>query len=499
MLKPRSHMQRPSTLSQAPGVYQFSKGQDILYVGKAKNLKHRVLSYFNNDAPHKAQQLVHQADKVETTVTRTETEALLLEQALIQEHRPPFNVMLKDGIRYAYLFLQKNPVRLTTLRRQAGQATPKGRLFGPFPRGSDRFELIRLLRALFFKKTGRPMTGTEGNEAYELMESVLDGKTNIRQELEKRMQAASTNQEYEKALVYKKRLAALLALHEEQIIEQKTSAHQDVFGFSKSGDTFAAQVFRVRYGVLREQEKHQYETIAENPVTEFISAYYASHKPPHEIILRETNESTIEQVKALVQDCRVRTPKSGTAEKLLSLAESNALRLLGSDAPEEIVQLQRALFLTRPPRRIEAFDISTLQGSHTAGAMVSFFNGIPDKKNYRHFNTEKSTQDDFAAMKEVVFRRYDRLRRERQILPDLVLIDGGKGQLSSAVEALKDADVRVPIVALAKKFEEIYKPGRASPYRLQKTDPALKLLQRVRDEAHRFAIGFHRKKREKIQ
>ncbi|HLD75718.1 MAG TPA: UvrB/UvrC motif-containing protein, partial [Candidatus Norongarragalinales archaeon] len=406
--------------------------------------------------------------------------------------------MLKSGIRYAYLLLQKNPVRLTTLRRKAGQSVPKGRLFGPFPRGSDRWELIRLLRSLFFEKTGRPMTGTEGEEAYALMESVLDGKTNIEEELQKRMKTASQDQEYEKALRYKKRLIALSALEEEQIIEQKSSAHQDIFGFAQAGENLATQVFRVRFGVLREQEKHQYETLAEDPVIEFIAAYYASHRLPADIVLRENDPEKIRQIQALMPESHLFTPKSGTAAKLLSLAEKNAQNLLSRDAPENIAALQRALFLTKAPRRIEAFDISTLQGSHTVGAMVSFFDGKPDKKNNRHFNTEKPTQDDFAAMREVVFRRYDRLRREHQVFPDLILIDGGKGQLSAAVHALEDADVRIPVVALAKEFEEIYKPGRNAPYRLLITDPALKLLQRVRDEVHRFVLAFHRKKRERI-
>ncbi len=463
-------MNKPPHLPHAPGVYQFFKDGRVLYVGKAKNLHPRVLSYFNADAPEKARQLVADADRLETTLTRTETEALLLEQALIQKGRPEYNVLLKDGIRYAYLLLQKNPVRLTTLRRQAGQAVPKGRLFGPFSRGSDRWELIRLLRALFFQKTGRPMTGTEGQEAYDLMERVLDGKADLRKDLEGRMRLSAEKPDFEKALAYRKRLAALSALKEEQVIEQKKSAHQDVLGFAQGGDRFAAQVFRVRYGVLREQEKYEYETLAEDPVLEFISAYYANHEPPSEIVLRENDPSKTEQVQALAPESRLCSPTAGTAAKLLALAEQNALRLLSGDAPQDVAELQRALFLTKAPRRIEAFDISTLQGSHTVGAMVSFLDGKPDKKNYRLFNTEKSTQDDFAAMREVVFRRYDRLRCERLPLPDLVLIDGGKGQLSAAVQALEDADVRVPLVALAKQFEEIYRPGRSAP-RPQAPDP----------------------------
>lgn len=554
-------MNKPPSLPHAPGVYQFSKDGAVLYVGKSKNLAARVSSYFAQDAPEKARRLVADADRLETTLTDSETEALLLEQSLIQQHLPQYNVMLKDGVRYAYLLLQKKPFRLQTIRRKAGQSVPKGKLYGPFAKGSHRWELIRLLRALFFQKTGKPFGSSVGEEAYELIEAVLDGRADIRMELQDRMRQASQHQEYEKALRYKKRLEALDALEERQNIEQKTQAHQDVIGFAQDGDLIAAQVFHIRYGVLREQEKYCYETIAEDPRTEFVACYYATHEPSKEIVVRnggnekekavtenkekETKDQEKKEIDAselvkkeknenektlntkgklaaalntLLPQTVVKSPKSGTAAELLDLAEQNAQRLLAFDVPEEIVALQKALHLRKIPRRIEGFDISTLQGNQTVGAMVSFYDGKADKNNYRYFNvhteaTEPQTEgvssaqnrntvptpgpkpDDFAAMKEVVYRRYNRLARENQKMPDLVLIDGGKGQLSAALEAFERAGVRIPVCALAKEFEEIYLPERSVPIRLPRKHAGLKVLQRVRDEAHRFVIEFHRRKR----
>lgn len=530
-------MDKPASLPHAPGVYQFSKADGtVLYVGKAKNLASRVGSYFGKDAPEKARRLVAEAERLETTLTHSETEALLLEQALIQQHLPEYNVMMKDGVRYAYLLLQKNPFHLKTVRRQAGQSVPKGKLYGPFAKGSQRWEIIRLLRLLFFEKTGKPFGSAdtpENKDAYELIEKVLDGNADIRQELKKRMTSASTEQHYEKALRYKNRLAALDALEERQAIEQKTSAHQDVIGFAQDGDRLAAQVFRVRWGVLREQEKYAYETIAEDPRIEFITCYYATHEPPKEIILRQQkemqekengiftekenkgkenktgktkSEDVAKSISTLLPDVTIKTPKTGTAAELLDLAEQNAQRQLSSDVPDDVVQLQKALHLRKLPRRIEGFDISTLQGSQTVAAMVSFQDGKADKDNYRYFNINtpasqrsQPVPDDFAAMKEAVFRRYDRLAREKKPLPDLVLIDGGKGQLSAALEAFERAGVRIPVCALAKEFEEIYLPERSVPIRLPRNHAGLKVLQRVRDEVHRFVLGFHRRKRDKIK
>ncbi|MBI5226184.1 excinuclease ABC subunit UvrC [Candidatus Micrarchaeota archaeon] len=538
-------MNKPLNLPHSPGVYQFSKDGKVLYVGKAKNLASRVGSYFGQDAPEKARRLVQEAERLETTLTHSETEALLLEQALIQQHLPEYNVMLKDGVRYAYLLMQKKPFRFKTIRRQAGQAVPKGKLYGPFAKGSHRWELIRLLRSLFFEKTGKPFGSTENEDAYQLIESVLDGKSDIRTELQTRMVLASKSQDYEKALRYKKRLAALDAMDEHQAIEQKTSAHQDIIGFAHDGDHLAAQVFHVRWGVLREQEKYTYETLSEDTETEFITCYYATHEPPKDIILRmergtknanneepeiiaakrlEKNENTPAPkeknrtdkndfetaLKTLFPQAVIKSPKSGTAAELLDLAEKNAQRLLSSGIPDDVIALQKALGLRKLPRRIEGFDISTLQGNQTVGAMVSFHDGKPDKDNYRYFNINTPAAlnasgsktgpkpDDFAAMEEIVYRRYDRLTQEKQKMPDLVLIDGGKGQLTAALNAFERAGIRIHILALAKEYEEIYLPERSQPIRLQKNHAGLKMLQRVRDEVHRFVIGFHRRKRDKM-
>ncbi len=535
-------MNKPTSLPHAPGVYQFSKADGtILYVGKAKNLAARVSSYFSQDAPEKARRLVAEAERLETTLTHSETEALLLEQALIQQHLPEYNVMMKDGVRYAYLLLQKNPFRLKTIRRQAGQPVPKGKLYGPFAKGSQRWEIIRLLRLLFFEKTGKPFGSAdtpENKDAYELIEKVLDGNADIRQELKNRMRRASSGQHYEKALRYRNRLAALDALEERQAIEQKTSAHQDVIGYAQDGDRLAAQVFRVRCGVLREQEKYAYETISEDPRTEFITCYYATHEPPKEIIVRQQtevgekesgifsekenkgkenktgktkNEDVAKSISTLLPGVTIKTPKTGTAAELLDLAEQNAQRQLSSDVPDDIVELQKALHLRKLPRRIEGFDISTLQGSQTVAAMVSFYDGTADKDNYRYFNIHTAAAegkitgrngpvpDDFAAMHEAVYRRYDRLAREKKPMPDLVLIDGGKGQLSAAMGAFERAGVRIPVCALAKEFEEVHLPERSMPIRLPRSHGGLKVLQRVRDEVHRFVLGFHRRKRDKIK
>ncbi|MBI4360287.1 excinuclease ABC subunit UvrC [Candidatus Micrarchaeota archaeon] len=491
-------MNKPEALPNRPGVYQFKHGDEVLYVGKAKNISHRVASYFSSDAPEKAQRLVLEATSVDVTVTHTETEALLLEQRLIQALQPQYNVMLKDGIRYAYLVLQKNPLRLKTVRRVPGQKFPKGKVYGPFGKGSHRFELIKYLRALYFQKTGKPLEKAEQDEAYALFETVLEGKTDLKDQLQERMKTASNNQEYEKALLYKNRLAALDALEEKQSVEQKTSAHQDVLGFGQDGERVAFQVFRVRFGVLSEQQKYAYESLNENPVEEFLIQYYATRRPPKEIITRQPLPQ------ALFPDTRLKTPKTGVAANLLELAEENAARMLHQTIPVEILDLQKTLNLRKTPHVIEAFDVSTLQGNQTVGAMVCFQDGQPDKKNYRHFNiqaanTQNPMPDDFAAMREMVFRRYDRLRRENKKLPDLVLIDGGKGQLSASLKAMDDAAVRISTIALAKEFEEIHVQGRSQPIQLPKNHAGLKLLQKMRDEVHRFAVTFHRKKREKIE
>jgi len=509
-----------ATLPGAPGCYLFlDKDGTIIYVGKAKNLKKRVSSYFQKkDHDPKTENLVASIARVSVMVTNTETEALLLENNLIKKHQPRYNIDLKDAKRYAYIELTKEPFPRIGIARRTGKG--EAEYFGPFVSAGERDALIKVVRRIFLLRSCRklpkraclryhmktcsgPCTGGITEEEYGRQvaraAALLKGKSSeLLVTLRDEMAACSAREEYEKALGLRNQIAAVSRLAERQHVERPKETDQDVIGYAVSDNRVFLMVFSVEKGLLVGKQEYLFDQ-GEEFLEEFLVQYYAERVPPAELILpvgvdEAMAEYLTERKGRAVQ---VTVPKIGGKKKLLELVEKNlATGFLKNDL--KVQDLQASLGLPDLPAVIECFDISHLSGTAMVGSMVQFRNGIAEKKNYRRYKIRTVEGiDDFAAIAEVVKRRYDRLTREDAELPDLILIDGGKGQLSAAGEMLKELDLTIPVIAIAKREEEVYLPGETFPRRLDEKGMALHYIQEIRDEAHRFAIAYNRLLRKK--
>jgi excinuclease ABC subunit C len=506
-----------------PGCYLYKdKNGQVIYVGKAKDLQKRISQYFQkNVLDPKTKLLVKNIADVEFITTNNEVEALLLEQSLIHQYQPKFNIDLRGDIRYAYIKVtdEKFP-RLITARK----LDKHGRFYGPYTEGSARRMILKTLGDIFKIRTcnqlpkkvclqyhiGRcsgPCQGfiTEADYVANIKnaERLLKGKTHeILADLSQRMKSASAKQQFELAKSYRDQIVAVKLIEERQKIDVPKNFDQDVLNWLVVKNTIYFQLFNIDRGVITSRHKFTF-SFYPGVVEEFIKQYYSINFIPREIIIPQKLEEQDLIVKYL-QETKAKkftmsymprvdltVPQKGEKAELLKMVKDNLEITLGIEPG--ILDLQQKLGLTSLPKMIEFFDVSTLQGSYNVGAMIQMVNGSFNKNEYRKFKIRwKEAQDDFAMIYEIVSRRYYRLVKEKKSFPDLVVIDGGKGQLSSALKALHELKLNLNICSLAKREEEIYLPHNELPLKLDQKQSGIKLLIKGRDEVHRFVIKYHR-------
>lgn len=534
-------------LPKQPGVYLMKdKYGEIIYIGKAKVLKNRVRSYFQESRQHHyktdiLKQHIHDFDYI---VTDSEVEALILEANLIKNHYPKFNIKLKDDKTYPFIKVTINEdfprIFKTRIVKKDG-----ARYFGPFADVKAVYKTLNILKKIFpirmckkkieqgknndrpclnyhIKKCLGPCCGAISKEEYHrIVKEVilfLEGKTNeLSKDLKQKMAVAAEGLDFEKAAFYRDSLQAVEKIILNQKIVTEDQVNRDIIAIAREEDLACLQVMIIRQGRLMGQEHFLMESVLEEDLDEILSAFikqFYLNQPnlPKEILLQIALNDT-ETIRQWLHEMASRkvvlhVPQRGLKKNLVELAHKNAVENLKKGKIKElssqerplkgVKELQSYLLLERPPIRIEGFDISHIQGSDTVASMVVFENGRPKKEDYRRFKIRvaEGSPDDFASMNEVVGRRYKRVVEDELKMPDLILIDGGKGQLNAALEILQNLGVTdQAILGLAKKEEEVFLPGRSEPIILPRHSEALYLIQRVRDEAHRFAVSYHRRLR----
>ncbi len=525
-------------LPDEPGVYKFyNKDKKLIYVGKAKSLKKRVSSYFNKSlsANRKTIRMVSEITSIEFTIVNSEFDALLLENSLIKKNQPKYNILLKDDKSYPYILLthERFP-RIVPTRRMVPGA---GKYFGPFASIKAMNNVLDLLRNLYTIRTCRydlseknieqqkfkvcleyhignckgPCEALQTQEDYdreiEQAAHILKGNLSIaRNYFKLKMQEAAENLDFEVAQAYKESLDLLSKYQAKSTVVNLHLGDTDVFTIVSDEKTAFINYLRANNGAIvltktievKKKLDETEEDILALMIVELRDRYTSN----------TTEILTNIAVPFEINGIHISVPKIGDKRKLVDLSIKNALyykkerynQAMAAHPKENrvLLKLKEDLRLKDLPMRIECFDNSNLQGTNPVASMVCFIDGKPSKKDYRKFNIKTVTgADDFASMYEIVFRRYNRLITEEIPLPDLIVIDGGKGQLGAACNALKDLNIygQVPIIGIAKRLEEIYTPEDPYPLHIDKKSESLMLIQRIRDEAHRFAITFHRKKR----
>ncbi len=511
----------PASLPHNPGVYLFKDNEGkIIYIGKANNLKKRVSSYsLAKDHSAKTQILIKHIEQVEFIVVDNEVEALLLENKLIKEHSPRYNISLKDSKTYAYLMITDEPYpKIATTRIAKG----KGHFFGPYTDGLARRQVLNLVLQLFqlrvCKKLPKkeclnyhiglctaPCIGKVAKEEYQkkVDKAISFLKGNVQEiidYLKKEMFQAAEKQEYEKALKIKRQMESIELVQHKQKVDLLTKYDQDVVTKTKKDSKAIFEIISIVRGVIRGKKEFIIEE-EEESFEKFITLYYATAPIPSEIIVNEIfwrgehNKIILEEYFKKIKGSNVTLtyPIRGEKRALVELGEKNALASIENKTLKE---LQEKLILPTLPLIIECFDISNLGSKFVVAGMTRFVSGKPDKEGYRRFEMKSvDGQDDFAAMHEAVFRRYKRLSDEKKELPDLIVIDGGKGQLSVSLSALRELSLQIPIIALAKEYEEIYLPEEENSRRFSLNSPMMLLLRQIRDSTHNFVISYNRKKR----
>jgi excinuclease ABC subunit C len=528
------------TLPEGPGVYLWRDARgDVLYVGKAKRLRSRVRSYFATDFLTSARNQLLQrliAD-VETIVVPSEAQSLILENNLIKEYRPRFNVRLKDDKSYPSIAVtlgEPFPRVLVTRRRNI----PGARYFGPYTDVGQLRRTLAIIRRLYTVRSchdvlpeerrerpcldyhiGRcqaPCVGWQSEQDYRRMVDdvlqFLEGKTgDLRGRVREAMIAASEGENYERAKELRDALRWLEKLEEPVAVEVIGTGDADAIGFARDGDDAAAVLIRVREGRVVGREHRFLEGVEEESDPAILSAFLVRYYIPAEARARRIvlpfPPGDWDALRELLPDSEWIVPQRGTAQRWLELADHNARHLLESlriesfeteeRAEDPVYALGRDLGLSSVPRSLVCIDISHNQGKDTVGSLVWFEAGRPRKSEYRKFKIEGAgQQDDFAAIQEVVTRYLTRRRDEQLPIPDLIVIDGGKGQLNAALEAAEQLGFSgLQFASLAKREEEVFLPGRSDCLRLSRRSPSLRLLQRIRDEAHRFGLAYNRKRR----
>ncbi len=539
-------------LSTRPGVYLLkdARGQ-VLYVGKAKSLRPRVRSYFRKEADQapKTRELMRRVDGMETLVVGTEAEALILEANLIKEHRPRFNILLRDDKRYPYIKVstQERFPRVYVTRRIVNDG---GRYFGPYTSVGPMRQALEVIKRLHTVRSCRydlpvegpdrpcldyhigrcqaPCVGLQSESSYremidEIVEILAGNTEGLRREVEERMQDAADRLDFEHAARLRDVLQGLDTLAREQRVHKAQGGDLDVVGLARDGRLAAGVVLRIRSGLLLGRESLRFTDVGQEPDGTLLDSLLSRHylgggdarlaDLPRAVLLpgAAADAAVLEEIlsEAAGRRVAVRLPLRGGKLRLVELAGQNARHVLedrvtalayaADRAEDALYSLQEALDLKVVPRLMVCFDVSHTQGTETVASAVVFENGEPRKAGYRHMRIRGEWgNDDFRSMEEVVHRYFRRLLDEDRPMPDLAVIDGGKGQLSAAVGALEALGLRdVHVIALAKREEEVFLPGRRHSVHLDRRDRALHLLQRIRDEAHRFAVTYNRKLRGK--
>jgi excinuclease ABC subunit C len=550
------------TLPLKPGCYIMKNAAgEVIYVGKAINLRSRVRSYFQEHADHdrKTLKLVSHVADLEWILVGSELEALILEMNLIKKHRPRFNVRLKDDKRYPYIKVHlANAFPKVTVTRQ--MVRDGSRYFGPYTSVWAVHQTLDLLRHIFpYLTCDREITGLDARPClyYDIklcsgpcigaisqagyaqlindLCAFLDGQTDpIVNRLQQEMTIAAENLQFEKAAQLRDQLQSIERVVEKQKVITSEEGNSDVLAIARANNEACIQVFFIRNGRLMGREYFVMEGTEEIPdnavMGEFIKQFYteAAVIPDKVLLPNEVEEAQI--IRQWLNSRRggskveLSVPREGTSQELVAMATENAVETLQAlrsqweadknKQTQALAEIQQALGLAEPPNRIECYDVSNTQGTASVGSMVVFEQGTPSRGHYRHFNIKSVVgPDDFASMEEVLTRRFKRWQaaQEKQaigvkpdpsfaVLPDLLIVDGGKGQLGRAVNVLRQFDLNgvVPLVGLAKQQEELFQPGKSDSVILPRHSQGLYLVQRIRDEAHRFAITAHRKARGKI-
>jgi excinuclease ABC subunit C len=541
-----------NNLPVSPGVYQFkNKEAVILYVGKAVNLRNRVRQYFHTSRNHEPRiaSMIAKISDLEIITTDSEVEALILEANLIKLHKPRYNVNLKDDKSYPYIVVTNEPYpRVFVTRRIRRDGS---RYFGPYTDVVTMRAALKTVRDIFMirscnflideefiarkktrvcldyhiKKCEGPCEGLVSKEHYNTMianvEQVLNGKVNpVMESLEKQMRTAAEQLKFEDASHFRDRMKELDIYSSKQKVVDVELRDRDIVAVATEDDDACGVIFKIREGKVIGRQHYYMNGVEGKTDSEILETlvqryYLEAIDVPKEIILSFDIES-----RTIIQQCLTLRrnggvsflfPEGGELAKLIAMCKNNAKFLLDElklqklkqkdFVPSAVRSLQRDLRMQKPPRRIECFDISHFQGTETVASMVVFVDGKSKKSEYRKFKIKTvapADVNDFASMKEVIYRRYKRVLDEAMELPDLIMVDGGKGQLSSALESLKELKLENhPIISLAKRLEEVFVPNQSDPLPIPKSSSALRLLQQLRDEAHRFAVTFHRSLRDK--
>lgn len=519
--------QQLSLVPANPGVYLFKNAAgQVLYVGKAKQLRSRIFSYFRPAGPldPAKQTMVRQVAHLETISTDTEHEALILEANLIQHHQPSYNVVLRDDKYYLFIKITKEEfprVFLTRRLRKDG-----ARYFGPYSSAQSVRATLHLLRRLFPHRTDRDVkhdrilphplfalssTQTYQNNIQHIINFLKGDRADIMATLQTGMEKAAVRKAFEQAALFRNQLQAITRLDKQQKVYFPRAENFDVVSVAHTATRSAANVFSIRGGKLLSKNtfllRHRSNASAADIVRQFMLQYYrVAQDIPKKIILPVALEDATAIARFInpPQPPTLTTAKRGAKHQLLALGQKNAAELLQRDHLEFLItsrrqqaltELAAALHLASPPHRIETYDISNIQGQLATGSMVVFINGIPTPRHYKKFRIRLSaTPNDYAMLQEILSRRFA-TRNAEWPLPDLIVIDGGKGQLSATQKILAQLKLTIPLIALAKREELIFQPSSPAPLRLPHDSSALYLLQHTRDEAHRFTITYHRQLR----
>lgn len=539
-------------LTQRPGVYQMIDEQGvIIYVGKAKNLKRRVASYFNKSHTEiKTAAMIEQVVRIETIVTDTEPEALILENTLIKRYKPRYNILFRDDKSYPYIFLSAK--KYPAIGYHRGVKRKVGKYFGPFPNAAAVHQTLDSLQRIFgirqcseseFNNRSRPclqhqikrcsapcVAGFVSDEQYAediaSTKDFLNGKSfDVVEKLGNKMEEAAEKLEFEAAGVYRDKISALRSIQSQHLISQPGKQDIDVIAMDTQANQVCIALMMYRGGNLWGSQSSFPKVGLESSQAEVITAFVSQHYinlPIPAVVLLEQNlkdggelQEWLQQQKLTNSKAKVviKTPNNQKLNSLASLAKTNAQSALKQHLNQKASQMQRvealqkALDMKEPPLTMECFDISHTQGNQTVASCVVFSDGVPNTQAYRKFNIEGiQGGDDYAAMAQVLTRRYSRLKAENKSMPDLVVIDGGKGQLNQAISVFEELELKnIPLVSVAKGegrkagLEILFTPTNSVGIDLMSNDIALHLINHIRDESHRFAITSHRAKRQKAQ
>lgn len=536
-------------LPSLPGCYIYYNNQgEVIYVGKAKILKRRVMSYFNRKHDSvKVNVLVSQIERLEYIITNTEVEALILESHLIKKYKPKYNILLKDDKKYPYFLITDEDFPRITIVRKKNMNPEKGKYYGPYTDIRAMHATLDFLKKIFplkqcrtpkfkdrpclYYHIGRCMapcqnkvTPEEYKGIVKQAELFLSGKqSELMKQIKEQMQKYSDSLQFEKAAKLRDSYNDLAkTLEKQKVVYENTKLNEDIISLMSDDGIFAIVILMIREGRLIDKKDFTYE-VEEEDRTEFFATFFKEYyttlklEYPDRIV---SNELEAIGEKALYEEwleilaqkkVKISYGKSAQGKELQMLADKNAKVVLDNakiskmskirdDFNEIGSYLAEKLQLKNFPHRMECYDISHIQGTNTVASMVTFINGLPKKSEYRKFKVKmtEGKPDDFLSMKEVLTRRLSHLGEEKWAKPDLMIIDGGKGQLSSVMEIIEELGISgIDVVSLAKKHEEVFLPKQSKPVILPRNSSALFLFQRIRDEAHRFAITYHRKLRSK--